>query len=420
MVKGWGLLFVKLTQEQTVKAVLFLEKPPATSGFANWYLREIVGLPFLLINLLNLQKGGISHVGIFSRDWSTTDIENLNIVSKDNRLNLKITWLSDTEEQKEFLLNEDCQLIASGMALHQHQHIENALKGKLSDRGMDLSGYWEIPNSLKENIFQENGEVDIQSIPNLVGTKITESSPPRWKLLLGSLGNQIKDRIDFSRQKERLLKQAGMENDSLMDRWVTRHASQEFTRFFVQTSVTPNQITWMHLIVGIVSAGFFYQGDYALNVMGSFLLMISLWLDSSDGEVARLTFRQSKEGAQFDIIADNIVHFAVFWAIGIGLFLSTGEAVYKWLGGLAVLGSFLCYTLMQSEIQFKRSDGKAETRAVEVAHADEFINRDFIYLLFFLALVDQLPIFLGLTAIGSLVFAGIVAYGKFKSAKFEN
>ncbi len=416
----WGLLFVKLTQKQTGKAVLFLEKPPVSSGLANWYLRKIVGLPFLLINLLNLQKGGISQLGIYSRNWDTTDIEALNIVSNDNRLDLNITWLSGTKELKEFLLNEDCQLLVSGMALHNHLHIENALQGNLSAKIKEHSGYWEVPETLKEILLLGNDNVDIQSIPKFISKKVADPSFPRWKLLLGSLENQIKDRVGFKKQKERLLKQAGMENDSLMDRWITRRASREFTRFFVQTSVTPNQITWMHLIIGLISAGFFYQGDYALNVMGSLLLMISLWLDSSDGEVARLTFRQSKGGAQFDIIADNIVHFAVFWAIGMGLFISTGEAVYKWLGGLAVLGSFLCYILMQSAIQFKRSDGKAETRAVEVAHADEFINRDFIYLLFILALINQLPIFLGLTAMGSLVFAGIVAYSKFKSAKSEN
>ena len=209
------------------------------------------------------------------------------------------------------------------------------------------------------------------------------------------------------------MKLGGLSNDSLMDRWVTRHVSRYFTRVLIVTPVTPNQITWLHMLVGLGAAWYFYQGNYAAGMIGGVLLLISAWLDLTDGEIARLRFQESRFGGMFDIVADNVVHFAVFFAIGMGQAQATGQAVYQYLGGAAVLGSLMCFLLMRAAI-FNQRMG-ADAKALDNADlADKIANRDFIYFLFVMALIDQLNIFIAVTAVGSNVFAGYVVYKKFR------
>jgi len=137
---------------------------------------------------------------------------------------------------------------------------------------------------------------------------------------------------DFKIQQRRLLKLGGLSNDSLMDRWVTRHVSRYFTRVLIVTPITPKQITWHHMFMGLGAAWYLYQGNHTADLVGGVLLLVSAWLDSTDGEVARLRFQESRFGGMFDIIADNIVHFAVFFAIGMGQVQATGQVMYQYMG----------------------------------------------------------------------------------------
>jgi hypothetical protein len=58
----------------------------------------------------------------------------------------------------------------------------------------------------------------------------------------------------FCEAEEGLLKSCGLDNDSFMDRLVTRFVSCQLTLFFLKTSFTPNQITFLSLLIGLASA----------------------------------------------------------------------------------------------------------------------------------------------------------------------
>jgi 1L-myo-inositol 1-phosphate cytidylyltransferase / CDP-L-myo-inositol myo-inositolphosphotransferase len=86
------------------------------------------------------------------------------------------------------------------------------------------------------------------------------------------------------------------------------------------------------------------------------LLLVSAWVDFSDGEVARLKFMTYEWGSKLDIIFDNIVHCSVFFAIGMGLYFSTGESIFKYLVMLAVLGSLTAFILLSKSILGKKAE----------------------------------------------------------------
>ena len=175
-------------------------------------------------------------------------------------------------------------------------------------------------------------------------------------------------------------------------------------------------ITILSLFIGLISAKFFLQGTYENSIIGAGLLLLSAWIDCTDGEVARLKFSESKIGRKLDILCDNLVHFSVFFAIGMGLYKSTGNNIFIFFGALAVFGSLVSFLILSSSIIVKKEKGSANTvdPKKKSTLADNIANRDFIYFLFFMSLIGRVDIFICITAFGSNIFAAYLAYSKIK------
>ena len=94
----------------------------------------------------------------------------------------------------------------------------------------------------------------------------------------------------------------------------------------------------------------FLSGHLFLGITGALLLLLSAWGDCTDGEIARLKFMETPWGARFDICCDNLVHFFVFFSIGMHLFFATGNLLYILYGGLAIFGSLVAFMILSSNI----------------------------------------------------------------------
>ncbi len=125
----------------------------------------------------------------------------------------------------------------------------------------------------------------------------------------------------------------------------------------VNTSVTPNQITTIRLITGILAAGMFAAGSQTITVLAGWMFMFSALIDRADGELARLSGRTSPGGHAYDFKCDAVSSSLVFLGIGIGLrFGSIG-----W--GSAVLGLIACASVgaiywIVTRIEGAKRDGK--------------------------------------------------------------
>ena len=58
-------------------AVLFLRTPPDGVGLSDWYLKKITGVPFLMLNALNLQRGGVQRLIVYYPDLAPQDRQRL-------------------------------------------------------------------------------------------------------------------------------------------------------------------------------------------------------------------------------------------------------------------------------------------------------------------------------------------------------
>ncbi|MEU1540239.1 CDP-alcohol phosphatidyltransferase family protein [Actinacidiphila glaucinigra] len=103
-----------------------------------------------------------------------------------------------------------------------------------------------------------------------------------------------------------------------------------------RTRLTPNQITWGALFLGLGAAACFAMADWKWLVTGAVLYHLSFVLDCMDGKLARLTGQGSEFGAWLDYIFDRIRVVCCAAALMGGQFYRTDDPVYMWLA-LAVI-----------------------------------------------------------------------------------
>jgi phosphatidylglycerophosphate synthase len=208
------------------------------------------------------------------------------------------------------------------------------------------------------------------------------------------------------------------DTDGFFARHFDRRISGAVSRRLLKTPVTPNQITIGVTLLGVGSGWMMAQAGYAPKVVGSLLFLLTSILDGCDGEVARAKKMTSKLGGWFDLWGDNVVHVAVFYGLGVGLFRDTGQPLYLLLGKLAVLGTLVSTSLAsyqtwkQGRSNFTSVVGDATRMQAAppwkrrlAALSDALARRDFVYAVVVLALLDGLSWFLWACAIGVNVYA---------------
>jgi phosphatidylglycerophosphate synthase len=132
--------------------------------------------------------------------------------------------------------------------------------------------------------------------------------------------------------------------------------------------------------------------------------------------VARLTLRETSFGHYLDVITDNLVHVAIFIGLALGLSRATGDASHLY-ALLALLGGFGLCALSVYQVLLKPGHSP-ELQSKATRWLEVLANRDFAYLVVFLALIDRLGFFLWGAMIGTYVFAlGLWVLGRFSWQK---
>lgn len=144
------------------------------------------------------------------------------------------------------------------------------------------------------------------------------------------------------------------------------------------TNITPNQITIVSFIVGMIAAYSFYVGSTVALVTGALLYHVSFILDCMDGKIARLKGTDTVFGFMFDIMLDHIRVTVCALALTVGQFQLTGDMTYLLLTPLLIFAYFfrhynaLMLFKIRHDMQEKRSRVKKERTAEEnTEHVNE-------------------------------------------------
>jgi phosphatidylglycerophosphate synthase len=227
---------------------------------------------------------------------------------------------------------------------------------------------------------------------------------------------EVRDAADVQAAEKKLFSSLKGEFEGFVDRFFNRKVSRWLTRIFLVVGLSPNAITILATVVGLVAAAGFGVGTYSAGIMAALLFQLAAIIDCCDGEVARLTFTESPFGAWLDIAMDNVVHMAIFAGIAVGSYLRVAGSDGAWiplaLGSAAVLGNGLSFWLVTRAQKIKSASGWRTP--VQAAWSDFMLknvaSRDFSVIVLIFAVIGKLDWFLWMAAIGSVVFSFLMLW----------
>jgi len=123
--------------------------------------------------------------------------------------------------------------------------------------------------------------------------------------------------------------------------YVGRRISIYFTKLFLYTNITANQISIIWPILQFVTAFAFLLQNYWLNIIAVIVLKFGHILDTVDGEVARFRKKTSLQGDYIDAMGHQLVYPTIFLMVGFGVFFKTDNLIYLAFAGSAIIGHSL-------------------------------------------------------------------------------
>jgi phosphatidylglycerophosphate synthase len=127
----------------------------------------------------------------------------------------------------------------------------------------------------------------------------------------------VHDEAGLARAEEALGATLSIPADSGMDRYLHRRCSRWLTRLLVRTELTPNHVSLASLAIGLAAIWCFWPATPTSALVGVLLYALACIVDHADGELARLTFQESRFGAILDWTIDTLIHAGLVLGIGV-------------------------------------------------------------------------------------------------------
>lgn len=174
---------------------------------------------------------------------------------------------------------------------------------------------------------------------------------------------------------------------------------------FIRLRFSPNAITGLSVVFGLLAGSFLAFGTPRMAVVGAVCFLLSNVLDECDGKVARLTNRSSRMGTLLDTLADCAVHAAFFLGLGIGMHRQFPGGPWLLLGWVAAGGSVLSCVLDLGGIT-PWQPPKPSDKSLEgfLAGLIEWLRIDFSLVVVISAVIRQMAWILWSGALGVFLF----------------
>jgi CDP-alcohol phosphatidyltransferase len=141
------------------------------------------------------------------------------------------------------------------------------------------------------------------------------------------------------------------EVEGILDLYFYRPIGFQLAESFQKFKVTPATVTWLAGFFGIVAGHLYFYRNLRVNILGMALHVCANALDNADGQLARLTHRETREGRIIDSIADHLVFFSVYLHLTLRYFLAgASPAIF-----LLALAAGISHALQGAAADYYRS-----------------------------------------------------------------
>ncbi len=141
---------------------------------------------------------------------------------------------------------------------------------------------------------------------------------------------------------------------------IYRPLAESLVRVLVKTSITPNQITTIGILISIVAGFFFALGELKYLIIGAILTQVVLISDMVDGKVARYKKLGTKFGEWYDCVANKIFKYILFLGATIGAYQISGEPLILIIGSVAIFNMSMIAFILSFKPFWNFSKGHTE------------------------------------------------------------
>ncbi|MFB3902050.1 MAG: CDP-alcohol phosphatidyltransferase family protein [Acidobacteriota bacterium] len=168
---------------------------------------------------------------------------------------------------------------------------------------------------------------------------------PRFRgVVKGQVGISVRPPASIGEVEAELVRQSGKVTDGVYSRF-NRMLCRPAVRWLSHTRVTPNLVTFVGLVVAVLSGLCFAHGSWVWGVAGAALFFISGLFDEIDGMLARLKFQESPFGCWLETMVDYATYLLVFAGMTVGGY-SQGGMLYLVLGLTVLIGLVLSFIVI--------------------------------------------------------------------------
>jgi len=122
-----------------------------------------------------------------------------------------------------------------------------------------------------------------------------------------------------------------IEVEEIFDLYFYRPLAFLLVKGIYNTSITPNQLTVISMIFGIIGGICYSFGNHKAFITGAILYLLYNVFDCSDGQLARLKKNGTAVGRILDGIADYVVSIALYLGIAFGFANSSSNPLLLWI-----------------------------------------------------------------------------------------
>jgi phosphatidylglycerophosphate synthase len=126
----------------------------------------------------------------------------------------------------------------------------------------------------------------------------------------------------------------GREVEGILDVYFYRKIGFWLARFFARLNVTPAGVSLFGALCGVIAGHLYFYRNLGTNMIGMALHVFANALDNADGQLARLTRRESREGRVIDSLADHLIFLSIYLHLALRCSLE-GASPLVWLLAMA-------------------------------------------------------------------------------------
>src|SRR5438093_6262146 len=120
------------------------------------------------------------------------------------------------------------------------------------------------------------------------------------------------------------------EAEGVLDLYFYRPIGLRLAQVFAKINVTPAGVSLLGGFVGVIAGHLYFYRDLGVNFGGMALHVFANALDNADGQLARLTRRESRMGRIIDSLADHLIFLSIYFHLALRCSIE-GASPLVWL-----------------------------------------------------------------------------------------